>query len=198
MTIAKLNEKLTEKILVLPFLAGAFTVPVLMIKSLGEARLIQFPELNKIFQYSLFETTTNYSLAILFLTVAAYLILEIFTRQKTNYLQYALISATITTNLLLTLSIGEFLGFTPAFIISAVLTILLHTLFTAITSSSFINTSIIGFALTIFYSSLFFFIQSSDYNLLIISILSFLVVAALMIISHFIQIETEKPTTPQS
>ena len=50
MTIAKLNEKLTEKILVLPFLAGAFTVPVLMIKSLGEARLVQFPELNKIFQ----------------------------------------------------------------------------------------------------------------------------------------------------
>lgn len=197
MTIAKINEKLTEKLLVIPFLAGAFTVPVLMIKSLGEARLTQFPELKDIFQYSLFESTASYSIAILFLTVASYLVLEIFTRQKTNYLQYALISATITTNLLLTLSIGEFLGFTPAFIISAVLTILLHTLFTAITSSSFINTSIMGFALTTFYSALFFFIQSSDYNLLIVSILAFLVVAILMIVSHFIQIE-QQTSNPQS
>lgn len=180
------TEKLIEKFLVVGFITVLQIIPVILISNLADIREISLGELN-LFEYGLFQTATNYSLALLVINIATYFILESITKKKINYFQYLLIGTSTTVNLLLHLSIGEFIGFTPGFFISASMTILLNTFFSGLVSQDLKNPLITFLTLTTYYGGLLFYLQSSDYNLLISSILSFISVATLMIGSIVIQ-----------
>lgn len=182
MTVKTIKEQLIEKVVYLVFTTAVLAVTILTISSLSLIRKNQFQEINN-FAYDLFLTTANYTIPLLALTIIAYLILEISTKKKISYIQYTLIGLSVSVNLLLNLSLGEFISFIPAFLISATMTILLNTLFTGLISKNFSNPIIIFSSLVTFYGGLFFFIQSTDYNLLIVSILSFIAVSIAMIIS---------------
>jgi inner membrane protein involved in colicin E2 resistance len=66
------------------------------------------------------------------------------------------------------------------------MTIALNTSFVTLTSQKFTNTISIFWSMIISYLSIYFLSQSSEYNLLFISIMSFIIVAIMMVVSHII------------
>lgn len=137
-------------------------------------------------ELELFQKTFNYGVISVLVLLLTLVTLELLTKKKLNYLQYMLIGISVFVGFLLNLSIGEFTGFHPAFIISSFATIALNTSFTMVTSERIESTCAVFSSMLLSYITIYFLIQSSEYNLLFISIVSFILVAIAMFASHYL------------
>lgn len=160
-----------------------------------EIGFIQFQENNI---YAKTTKSIKYGIFVIGLVFFSFFIVEIFSGQKVNNLQYILIGLSLVIYYSLLLSLGEIIGFALAYLIASLATILLNTFFATLLLKSTKYGLCITSILTTIYLSIFALLQTTQYTLLLGSILAYLIVMISMLASYYINFDNLKNTLNQS
>lgn len=148
--------------------------------------------------YSKTVKSIKYGIVVIALVFFSFFIVEIFSGQRVNNLQYILIGLSLVVYYSLLLSLGEIIGFTLAYLLASMATILLNTFFaTLLLKKSKYGLSIASI-LTVIYLSIFALLQTTQYTLLLGSILAYLIIMVSMIASYYINFDKLKNSLNQS
>jgi inner membrane protein len=134
--------------------------------------------------YLLSERTAKYGELFILLTFAAFFLVEVLQSLRLHPAQYALVGLALALFFLLTLSLGEHIGFTYAYWLAAALSMSLLTIYGAAVLQSRLRGALFGGGLAVIYVALFVILKSEDNALLLGSILLFVVLGTVMLVTR--------------
>lgn len=155
--------------------------PDLSSSSLGADFLIPVDSYDKT------ERSVKYALLCIFLTFAAFFLVETIYKRPLHYIQYGLAGAALVLFYTLLLSISEYTGYNPAYLIAGLATIGLITWYVGSIMKSSKLAVFISFVLTVVYTYIFTIIQLEDYALLMGSVGLFAALGIIMFFSRKLQ-----------
>jgi inner membrane protein len=148
----------------------------------GHEVAVRFVEPVDVYRQS--ERAAKYGLLFVLLTFVAFFLFEVLRRLAVHPIQYGLAGAAVALFFLLLLSLSEYLAFPIAYLIAAGACVGLLAFYVGHVLRSAVRG--LGFAalLAILYAVLYLLLQSEDYALLLGSLLLFVVLAAVMVVTR--------------
>jgi len=137
--------------------------------------------------YDKTERSVKYALLCIFLTFAAFFLVETIYKRPLHFVQYGLAGTALVLFYTLLLSISEYTGFNPAYLIAGVATIGLITWYVGSVMKSSKLAMFISFVLAVVYTYLFTIFQLHDFALLMGSIGLFAALGIIMFFSRKLQ-----------
>lgn len=126
----------------------------------------------------------NYAILIILMVFATFFLLEIFRAKPIHPIQYGFVGLALAVFYLLLISLSEHTGFNIAYGISALCSITLLSIYVSGMLNSSKQGGICFAALTLLYSALFGLLSAEDYALLMGSLLCFIVLGLLMLLTR--------------
>ncbi len=147
-------------------------------------------------QYQKSTRTNKYALLLIVLVFTAFFFVELLLKLRFHPIQYFLVGLALVLFYLLLLSISEHLSFNLAYVISAAAILSLVTFYIAGMFKNAKLTAFISASLTFFYAFVFVVLQLQELALLMGSILLFIVLAAVMVLSKRINLNGPEDPEP--
>ncbi len=145
----------------------------------------------------------NYSLLVITLVFASFLLLELFQARPVHPVQYSLVGLALALFYLLLISMSEHLGFNWAYAVSAAASTSLLSLYVGGMLDNNKHGALFGFSLLVLYAILFGLLLSENYALLMGSILCFTILSLVMLLTRKVnwynqshQIHTDQHNNP--
>jgi inner membrane protein len=142
--------------------------------------------------YKKTDRSIKYGICVIALVFFSFMMVELLSGVKVNNIQYILVGLSLLIYYTLLLSLGEIIGFNLAYLIASAATISLNTTFIQLLINDSRYSIAIGYLLGTIYILIFALLQTTEYTLLLGSFSAYIIVAASMLASYFINFEKIK------